>query len=662
MGQVNSTATNKGQEDSQKTDARFRNLSGWMGLYTRLSLTVMPIIGTFFVLDIPSYLGWSILREQYLGLILGMVLSCSFLLVPPYSKAARDRVPWYDIILSILGLITGLYITILYPKLVWDMALITQDRVILGTIIIVLIIEASRRTTGWLVASVGLLSLLYLRFTWLVPGMLGGPGTPWNRVTNYLYLDTHGIWGIALIVAAVIVLPFVLFGNLLFDIGGGKFITNVSMALFGRFRGGPAKIAVVASSLFGTISGVAVANVATTGVVTIPLMKRTGYRPHIAGAIEAVASNGGQIAPPIMGATAFVMAEYLQIPYREVAVAAIIPALLYYVAVFFQVDMEAGKAGLKGLPKEQLPPLKEVLGKSYLFIIPFFVLMYGLFIKAFSPEKSALITVIPVLFLGFFITSETRFKLQWISDALYKTGRTMLELGAICALAGIVIGSFTQSGAGFLVSVYLDQMAGGNIFLLLVIVAVTSMILGMGMPTISVYILLAVLLAPALVQLGVNPMAAHMFIMYYGCVSLITPPICVAAFAAAAIAGANPMRTGVTASRLGIIAYIVPFLFIYFPELLFQGPLGWVLIATITAIFGCFILAAALTGYLFQELSSVKRILFALAGIGLMIPIKGHMGFSLVINLASAVIMLSLLTFEWKRKKEIASIMGGVLQ
>lgn len=646
-----------GSEDSRKTDSRFRDLSGWTGVYTKLALTGMPLIGIFFILDIPFYFEWAILREQYLGLILGMVLSCIFLLVPPYSKAARDRVPWYDIILSILGLVVGLYITILYPKLVWEMAVITIDRVILGTIAIGLSIEATRRTIGYLVTTVGLLSLLYLRFTWLAPGMLSGPGTPWNRVTNYLYLDTHGILGITLIVGAVIVLPFVLFGNLLFDIGGGAFITNVAMALFGRFRGGPAKIAVVASSLFGTISGVAVANVATTGVVTIPLMKRVGYRPHIAGAIEAVASNGGQIAPPIMGATAFVMAEYLQVPYRQVAVAAIIPALLYYVAVFFQVDMEAGKARLKGLPKENLPPLREVLGKSYLFIVPFIVLMYALFIKAFSPEKSALIAVFSVLFLGFFITPKTRFQLGWILDALYKTGRTMLGLIVICALAGIVIGSVTLSGAGFLISVYLDQMAGGNIFLLLFIVAVTSIILGMGMPTLAVYILLAVLLAPALVQLGLNPMAAHMFIMYYGCVSLITPPICVAAFAAAAIAQASPMRTGITAARLGIIAYIVPFLFIFFPELLFQGSLDRVLVATITAIFGCFALSAALTGYLFQDLNPVKRILFALAGVGLMIPIQSQsVILSLFCNIASAVIIFSIITFEWKRKKEIGSI------
>jgi len=331
------------------------------------------------------------------------------------------------------------------------------------------------------------------------------------------------------------------------------------------------------------------------------------------------------------------------------------------VAVFFQVDMEAGKAGLKGLAKEKLPRLRDVLGLSYLFIVPFVVLMYALFFKAFSPEKSAFIAVFSVLVLGFFFVSHTRFKLRWLLDAMYNTGRTMMELIVICALAGIVIGAMTQSGAGFLVSVYLDQMAGGNFFLLLVIVAVTSMILGMGMPTLSVYILLAVLLAPALVDLGVNPMAAHMFIMYYGCVSLITPPICVAAFAGAAIAGSSPMRTGIAASRLGIIAYIVPFLFVFFPELLFQGSLGKILVATITAIFGCLTLAVALTGYLFQHLNTLKRILFALAGLGLMIPIRGQtMGLSLLCNALSAIVMLSLFILEWKRKKINGKIHNSV--
>ena len=462
--------------------------------------------------------------------------------------------------------------------------------------------------------------------------------------------------GIIFGVAAIIVLAFILFGNLLFSIGGGAFITNVAMATFGQFRGGPGKMAVVGSSLFATISGVAVANVATTGVVTIPLMKRIGYRPYIAGAIESVASTGGQLCPPIMGATAFVMAEVLGIPYQKVAIAAIIPALLYYASIFFQVDMEAGKAGLKGLPREQLPKIFSVMGKSPFFIIPFTVLLFALFYLYMTPPKAALMGVSSIVILGFFFQKETRFRIGWILDGLHGTGKALLQLASIGALAGIIVGTISYTGLGFLISLYLGQFAGGHLFILLPIVAVASLIMGMGMPTLSVYIILAILLAPAMVELGVQPIAAHLFILYLGTASMVTPPVCIAAYAGAAIANTAPMRTGFAAARFGIIAYIVPFLFIFFPELLFQGSPAGILVATVTALFGCFTLAAALTGFLFQRLNPGKRILFALAGLGLMIPIKGHMGFSLVCNISAAVMMLLLFAIEWRRKAEINSV------
>ena len=319
--------------------------------------------------------------------------------------------------------------------------------------------------------------------------------------------------------------------------------------------------------------------------------------------------------------------------------------------------MEAGKSGLKGLPREQLPKIFSFMGKSPFFIIPFAVLLVALFVLYLAPAKAALIGVASILILGFFFQKETRFRLHWILDGLHETGRALVQLGSIAALAGIVVGTISYTGFGFIISLYLGQLAGGNLFILLPIVAVASLIMGMGMPTLSVYIVLAILLAPTMVQLGVEPIAAHLFILYLGTASMVTPPVCIAAYAAAAIANASPIRTGFAAARFGVIAYIVPFLFIFFPALLFQGSPGGILVATVTALFGCFALSAALTGYLFQELSPVKRILFALAGIGLMIPIKGQsVGFCLLCNLTSAVIMFSLLTFEWKRKREIGRI------
>ena len=319
------------------------------------------------------------------------------------------------------------------------------------------------------------------------------------------------------------------------------------------------------------------------GVVTIPLMKRIGYKAHIAGAIEAVASTGGQLAPPIMGATAFVMAEMLGVPYQKVVIAAIIPALLYYATVFFQVDMEAGKVGLKGLPRRQLPKITSVMGRSPYFFIPFIVLLMALFVLYMPAEKAALTGVASILILGFFFNKERRFRLDWIIKGLHQTGMALLQLGSIGALAGIIVGTISFTGIGFLISLYLGDLAGGHLMLLLLIVAVASLIMGMGMPTLSVYIILAILLAPSMVELGVKPMAAHMFILYLGGISMVTPPVCIAAYAGAAIADSSPMHTGFAAARLGIIAYIVPFLFIYFPGLLFEGSASHIIMAVATA-------------------------------------------------------------------------------
>ena len=643
-------------DQSSASTGGFRDLDGWLDRLTKIIFAVMPLVGCFFIMDVPFYLEWNILREQYYGIILAMVLPCTFILVPMTNKSPKNRVPWYDAILAILGAVVGLYIAIFYLKITLALGTLSPDRVILGTIALFLILEASRRVTNLFLALFGLFFIILPHLARFFPDLLSGFNLPYSQQVNYLFLETNGMLSIIFGVAAIIVLAFILFGNLLFSIGGGEFITDVAMSVFGGFRGGPGKMAVVGSSLFGTISGVVVANVATTGVVTIPLMKRIGYRPHIAGAIESVASTGGQICPPIMGATAFVMAEILGIPYQKVAIAAIIPAFFYYATIFFQVDMEAGKSGLRGLPRAQLPKIYSVLGKSPFFIIPFIVLLFGLFYLYMTPPKAALMGVVSILVLGLFFQKETRFRIGWIIEGLQGTGKALVQLSSIAALAGIVVGTISYTGLGFIISLYLGDFAGGNLFILLPIVAVACLIMGMGMPTLSVYIVLAILLAPAMVELGVQPIAAHLFILYLGTASMVTPPVCIAAYAGAAIANASSMRTGFAAARFGVIAYIVPFLFIFFPALLFQGSPGRILLAVITAFFGCFMLSAALTGYLFQLLGPIKRILFALAGIGLMIPVKSHMGFSLVVNIISAVLMILLLAFEWTRKKEDISV------
>jgi TRAP transporter 4TM/12TM fusion protein len=627
----------------------FRDLHGWVDRLTKIIFIAMPLVGCFFIMDVPFYLEWSILREQYYGLILAMVLPCVFILIPMSKQSPRDRVPWYDAVLAVLGVVVGLYIFIFYLKITLVLGIITPDRVILGTIALALILEATRRVTNLFLAVFGLIFIVLPHFAFVAPDLFSGMRLPFDQQVNFLFLETTGILSIILGVAAIIVLSFVLFGNLLFNIGGGAFITNVSMAGFGRFRGGPGKIAVVGSTLFATISGVAVANVATTGVVTIPLMKKIGYKPHVAGAIESVASTGGQLCPPIMGATAFVMAEVLGVPYQQVAIAAIIPAFLYYAAIFFQVDMEAGKAGLKGLPREQLPRLSGVMGKSYLFVLPFAVLVIALFVLFYSPEKSALIGALSLLVLGLIIQKETRFRLGWILEALRQTGSTMLIIVPIAALAGIVVGTLAYTGGGFLVSLYLSRVAGGNLFVLLPVIAIACFILGMGMPTLPAYIVLAILMAPTVIQLGIEPLAAHLFILYYATASMVTPPVCIAAYAGAAIAGSEPMRTGWAAARLAIIAYIVPFLFVFFPALIFKGSPQAILMCVATALVGCFVLSAALSGYLFKELNPVKRVILGLAGIGLLIPVQSHVAmFSSFINIAGGGLALLLILWEWR--------------
>ncbi|MEE8472209.1 MAG: TRAP transporter fused permease subunit, partial [Dehalococcoidia bacterium] len=460
---------------------RFRTLSGPPGLFTRLLLMGIPVVGAFFILDIPSYLNlalfkWGIswrmmiLQEQYFGIFLAMILGGVFLIVPPTRGAARDRVPWYDALLSILGFAVGLYVAFLYPRILWELGIITPDRVIMGGLAILLVLEALRRLTGWFLVGLGLFFITYARFTWLFPGVFYGRGTPWDQLTNYLFLDPNALLGLPIKVTAGIVLAFIFFGNMLFAVGGGKFLTDIAMATFGRFRGGPAKMAVVASSLFGTISGSAVSNVATTGVMTIPLMKQSGYRPHIAGAVEAVASTGGQLMPPIMGAAAFLIAEFIGVPYRQVIAAALLPAILYYLAVFVQVDLEAGKSRLLGLSRDQLPHLRSVMGQSWLFLVPLGVLLYALFTLHFEAGKAGFTGVLSILVLGFLLPRQTRFRGAWIKQALESTGRSLMELTVIVALAGFIIGAINVSGLGFNLSLSLVGLAGGNIGILLLIV------------------------------------------------------------------------------------------------------------------------------------------------------------------------------------------------
>jgi TRAP transporter 4TM/12TM fusion protein len=610
------------ESDQKKSTppSKFRQLKGPIGFFTKIVLGIVPVVGTVYVTHIPEYLNVAIYKEQYLSLVLTLLLICSFLTVPATKKASREKLPWYDAILVFLSILTGGYVVVLYGEIIPTLGYLMTHRIIFAAIMIILVLEAARRLVGWPIVIIGILLILYAPYAYLLPGVMSARMIPWSRVLTNLYLSPGSLLGIPLGVAGTIVFSFIFFGRLLFSVGGGRFLSELALALMGRYRGGPAKVAIVASSLFGSLSGSASANVAMTGIITIPLMKKIGYRPHVAGAIEAVASTGGLIMPPIMAATAFIMAELLDVPYPTVAIAAFIPAVLYYVAVFAQVHLEAVKEGLKGLPREDIPSLKTVVKQGWFYLIPAVVLLYCLFILYMQPSTSALYAVGTTALVSLFKKETRKIVIGKAWTILQDTTRGLLEVGIICSIAGLVIGSISLTGLGLSLSDALVTLSGGNVLVLLALAAIGAIILGMGMPVTATYIMLVILIAPALIKLGIEPLAAHLFIMYFGVMSFLTPPVAIAAYVAASIARSEPLQTGFTGVRLGIIAYVVPFVFALSPSLILSGSTGSILLTVTTALLGTLFLSVAFVGYLFDRLSPWKRIWFAVGAFGLIAP------------------------------------------
>ena len=374
---------------------KFRSLGGAPRVVEGVVLVAVTVAGAFWALGLQYHLPVALFNEQYLGLFMGLGLAGAFIVVKPHPTAAHDSVPWYDWIAAAAALAVGLYIAILYPSLSYTLASLAWDRLVPATIALVLVLEATRRIAGWALMWIALACVLYAKFGWLLPGPLYAKGSSWGRIAVYLYLDSSGILGIPLGVTASIVVAYIFFGQALTAVRGDAFLTGFAMSVMGRYRGGAAKMAVVSSSLYGTVSGSAVANVVVDGAITIPMMKRSGYPPHLAAAIEAVSSNGGQIMPPVMGAAAFLIAEYLAIPYGQVALAAALPAVLYYLALFVQIDLEAAKLGLTGLPRADLPRLRDVMRVGWVFLVPLGVLLYTLMISNWEAGTAGMLAVGP---------------------------------------------------------------------------------------------------------------------------------------------------------------------------------------------------------------------------------------------------------------------------
>ena len=544
--------------------------------------------------------------------------------------------------------------------------------VVAGTLLLVVVLEAARRSMGWTLPIIVLVFLLYALFGRHAPGLLKHPGTSWTGLINHLYMTGQGIYGIAVWVVAKIVFLFVLFGVLATRIGLGQLFIDIATCIAGRYAGGPAKVAVVSSAMLGMISGSSIANTVTTGSMTIPMMKRIGYPRHFAGAVEATASTGGQITPPIMGAAAFLMVEFLEIPYREILLAALVPALLHYFGVIVMVHLEAKKLGLRGLRPEEMPRLWMALRDNWPTLIPLVLLIY-MILAGRSPDFAAFWGIVACVVVGF-INPRHRLSLVSLADGLKTGAQYALSVGAAAAAVGVVIGVVTQSGIGFQLSAVVTQTAAqlagfiaplipfdlvsvgsATLFLTLLFTAFACIIMGAGIPTTTTYIILVSLAAPALGFLGVDRLVAHFFVFYYGVLADITPPVALAAYAAAGIAGANPFRTGNTAFRLAIAKALVPFVFVYAPVMLIvtDGFTWSAFLVTVSgAVIGIGLLGAAFTGFLLVPMLAAERWLLGIASLFFISPGADSMAIGAV--LAAPVLVRQV----WLRRSEALSFSG----
>lgn len=594
-------------------------------------------------------LGWNFLAEQFLAAVMGLGLAVVFITRPARrgGDRARDGLPPHDAVLALLSLGVGAYIALRYPFMLDGFFRPEPVALAVTWAMFLLVAEALRRSAGLPLVIVLTVFVGYALVGHLVEGDLQTREVDLNRMVYYLNVDTSGMLGIVLLIAVTVVVPFVLFGQLLGASGGAAFFNDLSLGLMGRFRGGAAKIAVMASSLFGSINGIVVSNILATGVITIPLMKKSGFPPEKAAAIEASSSNGGQLMPPVMGAVAFLMADFLRVPYAEVALAALLPSLLYYLALFVQVDLEAAKEGITRAPAHAIPRLMRVLAQGWAFALPFAVLVYALFWLNREAETAALYACGAVAVIGWLLGYGAD-RLGWrrLLDCVVETGISSASILMIAAAAGFIMGILQLTGLGFALTMYLVSIGSGQILLLLVVAAVLCILLGMGMPTLGVYVLLAVLVAPALVEAGIEPMAAHMFILYLGMMSFVTPPVAIGAFFAANLAGARPMLTGWHAMRISWVAYVIPFLFVYSPVLLLQGgTASTVLAAVATAGAGIWLVSAGMIGYGLRRMPVVARVAAVASG-GLLLLPPSMAEWALAANLAGALLAAAVLGTE----------------
>ena len=584
-------------EQAPAASAKYRSLSGpvrWIFILFS-SVAIASAVFYNFYLSVGS---WTFDQTGYLLFLLGLFLPLVFLVFPARKNAPRQKTPWYDYLAALLTVIACGYCFIHSMDILtqgWEVVAPWEAK-ILSLILLGLILEAARRTGGLMFSLVCLFFGAYPLFANFMPAFLQGKAFPFWRVVTYQALGPESIIGLPLRVVGTVLIGFMIFAVALQYTGAGKFFLELALALLGTVRGGAAKVSIFSSALMGSISGSVISNVISTGSFTIPAMKKTGYAPHFAGAVEACASAGGVIMPPIMGATAFVMAEVLQVPYVEIIAAAAIPSCLYYFCLFYQADAYAALNNIKGQPRQDCPDLWEVLKGGWFYLVAIGLLIF-IVVFMYRESQAAWITTVVLLALAM-LRKETRLNLKKFIELLEGAGKFMAELTAILAACGLIIGSMSVTGVAHSFAHEVVSFAGDNVLLLLILGAFASFVLGMGMTITACYIFLAIVMVPALVQAGYYPLSVHLFVLYWGVASFITPPVALGAFAAATVAGSDPMRTGFQSMRLGLAKYFLPFFFVFNPALILHGTPLEIVHATATCVLGIALLGSSLEGYL----------------------------------------------------------------
>lgn len=620
---------------SGESQSRIRILTGFWR-FTAISMGVLSVLVALNqLLNLGFFVGFIILDTAYLYCLAALLIGLVFLFVPATKQSPRQTVPWYDAVFFLASVLVFGYFAYNGKRIVsegWEFMAPTEA-IFVAAVGWALLLEATRRAGGTAVFVVVAIISFYPVYAEIMPGPIAGMSQDIFTTIGYHFTSSESVMGIPMRAFGQLVIGFVMFGAVLQYTGASEFFNNLAFALFGRVRGGPAKVSIFASGLMGSVSGSVVSNVLTTGVVTIPAMKRTGFASKYAGGVEACASTGGVLMPPIMGATAFVMAAFLGMPYAQIAIAAAVPSILFYFALFMQIDGYAARHGLKGLPVAELPSIKQTLKDGWQYIIVFVVLIYLLLVKQIESLAPFYATALLLVINQF--SSKYRLDRAKLEKLLVGVTASLAELAALLAGVGLIIGAMSVTGLSGTLANDLIYLAGNNVYVLLVMGALTSFIFGMGMTITACYIFLAIVLAPPLVNAGFDPLAVHLFMLYWGMVSFITPPVSLASFVAAGVAGARPIDVGMQSMRLGSAMYFVPFFFVLNPALILRGEWSDIIPVLITAVIGIALIASALEGYLVKvgsmhtgALGLLARLVLAAGGLAMAIPGGGDLGLS----------------------------------